>query len=249
MTLLSSISSVCRRVGIGAPISVVNATDDLTLQMLDLAQESAEEISKRHGWRAMRVLYTFPTVAAQAQPNALPADYDRLAPGLTFWNLTQRQPVSGPLSAADWARMVALASFAQPNLVYRFAGSSILLYPTPAAGQVLSLEYVSNRPIVAADGVTFKSTFSADDDTTRFPEHLFLKDLRWRWKAAKGLNYSEEKDAYERAYELEAAADRGEIEVHTSASLSGAFDNGFAGQVGSVGFDASNTFGFTADAL
>lgn len=217
MSLLTCVQSVCRRVGIGAPATVIGASDDLTLQLLELAQEGVEEISKRHGWRELRVLTSFQTVAAMAQPGSLPADYDRMAPGKTMWNQAQRLPVAGPANASDWARLTALQLVSGPNLVYRLAGSALNLYPVPPAGQTVSFEYVSKRPVVAVDGTTFKTVFTADTDTTRWPEHLLTKDLRWRWKAAKGLNYAEELASFERAYELEAASDRGEVEIATSS--------------------------------
>ena len=227
MSLLTIVQSAARRVGIGRPALVAASTDDLTLQLLDLAQESVEEIGKRHGWRMLRVPTTFLTVAAQAQPNALPADYDRMAPGQTFWNQTQRMPVVGPASAEDWTRLNALASASVPNLVYRLAGTGLMLYPVPPAGQTIAFEYVSGKRILAADGVTRKAGFTADDDTVLFPEHLVTKDLTWRWKAMKGLDYAEDMATFERAYEREAAADRGEGEVATALGGWDALPDGF----------------------
>lgn len=216
MSLLTIVRSAARRVGIGAPALVASASDDLTLQLFDLAQESVEEIGKRHGWRQTRVPTAFVTVAAALQPNALPLDYDRMAPGQTFWNQTQRLPVVGPASAEDWARLNALALVSGPNLVYRLAGTGLMLYPTPAAGQTIAFEYVSGNRVRGADG-TPKPTFTADTDTVLFPEHLVTKDLVWRWKAMKGLDYDEDMRTFERAYEMEAAADRGEVEVTTAS--------------------------------
>ncbi|WP_375453715.1 hypothetical protein [uncultured Methylobacterium sp.] len=216
MSLLTIAQSAARRVGIGRPALVAAASDDLTLQLFDLAQEGVEEIGKRHGWRQTRMPTTFVTVAAQVQPSALPADYDRMAPGQTFWNQSQRLPVVGPASAEDWARITALALVSGPNLVYRLAGTGLMLYPAPAAGQTIAFEYVSMNRVRAADG-TAKPTFTADTDTVLFPEHLVTKDLVWRWKAAKGLDYAEDMATFERAFEREAAADRGEIEVTTAS--------------------------------
>jgi hypothetical protein len=232
VTLLSSIQSVARRVGIGAPSAVVSATDDMTLQLLDLAQESAETIGKRHGWQNLRGFWSFYTVAALGQSNSLPADYDRMAPGNTMWNLSMRRPVRGPVNPDDWAEINAYALLGSPNLSFRLVGGQVYLYPVPGTGQLISFEFVSKNTILAADGTTKKATFSADTDTVRFPEHLFVKDLRWRWKSAKGLNYAQEMQDFERAFELEAASDRGPREVLTADWLGGdclAFDSLISG--------------------
>jgi hypothetical protein len=220
VTLLSSIQSVARRVGIGAPSAVVSATDDMTLQLLDLARESAEEIGKAHGWQPLRVLAQFVTVGQMAQA-PLPDDYDRMANGQHVWNQSQRLPVRGPASPTEWARLTAFQSASGPYLVYRLIDRRFYLYPVPASGQTITYEYISNQLVMAADGVTTRGNFEQDSDTVRFPESLLIRDLRWRWKAAKGLNYAQEFADYQRAFEREAAADRGPVEVSMATALDG----------------------------
>lgn len=232
MSLLTIAQAAARRVGIGRPAVVAAASDDLTLQLFDLANESVEDLGKRHGWRQTRVPVTFVTVAAQAQPNALPADYDRMAPGQTMWNRDQRLQVVGPAGAEDWARINALQLVSGPNLVFRLVGTGLMLYPAPAAGQTIAFEYVSANRVKAADGST-KPLFTADTDVVLFPEHLIQKDLVWRWKQAKGLDYAEDMRTFELAFEREAAADRGEGEVSTAVSgFENLPDNCWPGTIG-----------------
>jgi hypothetical protein len=143
-----------------------------------------------------------------------------MAPGKTMWNLSQRLPVRGPANPDEWAQVVASRLGNGPNLIFRLINRQIYLYPAPAAGQTVTFEYISNLRVIGNTSA-LKETFDADTDTVRFPEHLLVKDLRWRWKAAKGLNYSQEYADFQRAFEREAAADRGPAEIAMAESIDG----------------------------
>lgn len=208
MSLLSVVTSVSRRVGIGVPTTVVGATDDATLQLLDLAQEGVEDICHRHGWQRLRSFQSFTTSAQIQQIGSLPADYDRMAQGMTMWDVSSRLPVAGPALPDSWASLQVLGVSTALNMTYRLLGGSVALYPIPAAGHTITFEYISSYGVVDASGVA-KQAFTADTDTTRFPEGLLLRDLRWRWKAAKGLDYAEERAVFEEAFERAVGSDYG----------------------------------------
>lgn len=216
MTLLTAVQDACQLIGIGVPAAVMTATDDLTVQLRALAQDSLTDITKRHGWQGLRVERTFATVASQAQPGSLPADYDRMAPGITIWNRSTSLPLVGPVAPEQWAMDKAWNTAGAPNLKYRLMGGQFQIWPVPAAGQVIGYEYVSNLAVVAADA-TLRRRFLLDTDTPRFPEQLLMRNIVWRWKAVKGLDYAEELAAFERLYELKAGADRGEVMISTAS--------------------------------
>ncbi len=50
-----------------------------------------------------------------------------------------------------------------------------------------------------AAGDTYKSAFSADDDTSILDSRLIELGTIWRWKAAKGLDYAQNYQNYENA--------------------------------------------------
>ena len=49
--------------------------------------------------------------------------------------------------------------------------------------------------------------FANDSDTIVYDEAIFLMGVMWRWKKAKGLDYAEDKDQYERRVIDSMAAD------------------------------------------
>ena len=60
---------------------------------------------------------------------------------------------------------------------------------------------------LAADGVTVKTQFSADTDTYQIDDDLLILGLIWRYRRAKGLDYSEEKRTYDDALARKLARD------------------------------------------
>jgi hypothetical protein len=74
-----------------------------------------------------------------------------------------------------------------------------------ATGDVIAYEYISNYPF-ANSGGTPKITPTADSDVFLLPEELIVLGAVWRYRSAKGYDYSQEVDAYEGEF-MRAVAD------------------------------------------
>jgi hypothetical protein len=66
----------------------------------------------------------------------------------------------------------------------------------PVAGDTIAFEWVSKNWVTVAAGGT--STWTADADTGLLDEEIMTQGVIWRWKAAKGLEYAEDYNKYER---------------------------------------------------
>jgi hypothetical protein len=196
MTCLSIVQSVCKRVGINSPNAAVTSADQQVLQIVELCNEEGQELASRATWQALIDEGTFTTLAQEDQ-GALSS----IAPGLKFiindtiWNRTLNRPVFGPLSAQRWQQNKS-SDLTGPYPSYRIRGDRLLFNPEPTAGDTCYLEYVSKN-WVESSSVGYDS-WQADTDTTLLDEQLIILGTIWRWKAAKGFEYAEDFNKYEK---------------------------------------------------
>jgi hypothetical protein len=154
-------------------------------------------VAKRHHWTALTVEKTFTTTAAAAQVASVATDFERIVPE-TMFNRTKRRRVYGPIDNAEWQRIQSsLTTYVEH--CYRIRGSgtaSILITPTPTAGDTIAYEYITKN-WCQSSGAVGQAAWAADSDTSLLDEELHALDLIWRWRAAKGLLFQDERAAFE----------------------------------------------------
>lgn len=198
LSLLELVQRFCKRTGIRAPTAVMDSTDAQIVQILALLEEEGNDLASRGTWECLLNEATHTTVA-QADQGAL-AD---LAPNgfryivnQTIFDRTDQRPIWGPLSPQEHQLRLALTAVG-PWHQFRIRGGKLLVNPVPAAGHTWAFEYVSENWILDGDSGDGKHYFTKDTDVTALPASLLLMGLRWRWLAAKGLEYAELMRTYE----------------------------------------------------
>jgi|ERR1700741_4374762 len=146
------------------------------------------------------------TLAFGQEAYSLPTDYEHMING-TFWDRGYRWQVQGPLTPQEWQVLKSGLSPTGPRRRYRLFGRAIHLDPIPYDSNMLVYEYYSNNFALAADAVTLKSRFTLDTDTYQLPDDLMIMGLKWRWRAAKGMDYTQEFADYSAALSRELARD------------------------------------------
>lgn len=201
MNLLEIAQDVAALIG-GIDVPRVVIGSSANAQLGALIQRSAEELASRHDWTKLTRVHSFTPVAGSEQPNSLPADYDRLTSD-TMW--IGSEPVHGPVSPSDWARMKS-QTMALPYPDFRIIGGNLWFTESgPRSGRV-SYEYQSKNFVIHEDGTT-GDRFTNDKDTTYLPERLLkLYTVAW-WKQSKGFDYAEDMSTAERELERVAGAD------------------------------------------
>ena len=195
MSLLTMCTDAARELGLPVPTGVVSSADPLTLMLLRVANEEGKSLASRADWQNLTSEHTFTTVAADAQTSSIPSDFDHIVSD-TMFNRTTTRKVYGPISESDWQRYKAsLTSYVNP--AFRIRGGSILMAPTQTAGQTVAYEYISNKWCQSAAG-TALSAFASDSDTAKLDEELIRLGMVWRFRKAKGLEYTGQRDDYER---------------------------------------------------
>lgn len=197
LTCLQIIQAACKRIGILSPNAAITATDQQIIQLVSLAEEEGQELATRHAWESLQTEASFTTVAAQVQTTlgAITSGFDYIVND-TIWNRTLRRPVYGPKSQQDWQEAKA-NQINGPFNSFRIIADAINFYPSPPAGQSCYFEYQSRAWVSLAAGGSAE-TWASDSDTPKIDGQLIVLGVIWRWKAAKGLDYSEDFAKYER---------------------------------------------------
>lgn len=202
--ILTIIQDVTSRLGIPKPNAATGSTDPQIVQLVALANEEVQELAARYPWTVLQNEAGFTTVGAESQgtligtiiPSGQKLGY---VIGETMWNRTQKINVPGPMSPQAWSAVKGLTNSGGFWSRYRIRANQLLFYPAPAAGQSVFFEYVSESAVLSGDGSVPKTAFNSDSDVPLLNDRLIRLGLKWRWKAAKGLDYAEDFDTYEAA--------------------------------------------------
>lgn len=209
MSLLTIIQSVCKQLGLDAPSDAVSSTNLNVIQLVALANKEGQELAQRNkfGWQALMTEATFITVAAENQ-----GLLSTIAPNMKFivndtiWNRDLRRPVFGPLAVQRWQQLKAM-QMVGPWDQFRIRAGRIIFIPVPPAGQTCAFEYVTRNWCTDSTGVTGRNAFTQNADMSLLDEDLIALGTLWRFKNAKGLDYSEDFNSYERQVVDAIAAD------------------------------------------
>jgi hypothetical protein len=200
VSLLTIVQTVAPRFGIAPPSIAASSGDQNILQLVAFINEDGQELAARHNWQVLTTESTFATLAAEIQGSMLTlagADFSRVVNN-TMWNRTQRWPVMGPKSPAEWQELKASMTTG-PWQQYRIRGNSLLFLPTPSAGSSIYFEWITKNWATNAAGSISSTVLAADTDVSRLDERIHALGAIWRFKAAKKLEYSEDFDKYELA--------------------------------------------------
>lgn len=231
MTLLSSVTQVCRRIGINAPASVSGSSDPQIIQLMGLANEEGQDLSSRYPWQGIRQESTFVTVATESQGSILTlagSDFRYILNDI-MWNRSLLRPVFGPLGPQGWQALKA-RNVTGPFTQFIMRANLVRFIPVPVAGNTIAFEWISRNWVTVAAGGT-SSTWTADADTGLVDEEIMVQGIIWRWKAAKGLSYGEDYNKYERLVVDQMGRDGGKSRLN----LGGSYNDFPAGMLVPIG--------------
>lgn len=201
MNLLSIINSVRGLFGDRTVSAAFSSTDPRVVQMVAIANEEAGDLASRRLWTALIRESSFTTVAGADQGlidgSIVPTSnaFDFIIND-TIFNRTLRIPVFGPLSPGTYQARKALQSLG-PYSQFRIRAGRLLFDPVPSVGHSCYFEYKTRNLVTDVTGVTERETWASDTDIPMLDSRLMLQGIKWRWKAAKGMDYAEDMASYE----------------------------------------------------
>jgi hypothetical protein len=208
MTVLSACQNAAKLMGMGAaaPTAIFNSTAPFSIDMSVVANEAAVGIMKSHDWRKLTVLHTQAGDGSDTS-FALPSDYDRMPLKSKIFSTAPNLPLC-PVEDLDQWQEIVLHGITTPVGSWIILGGELQIRPALASGESAKLYYISNL-IVTPESGDNKAAFTLDTDTFRLSERLLTLAIIWRWRALKGLDYSEEMRNYEIAFSEEAGREKG----------------------------------------
>ncbi len=178
-----------------------------------MANLEGQELAARYDWSILNRQATFATLNTSWGENldeyqgVLPDNYGHYVID-SMWNRTTVRKIYGPLTSADWQQEKSFPAYTAVNPAFRIfqptgnypltlpdTGSSpglVCLTPTPPDGQNIFYEYVSKFWTN-----TDLEYYDADTTCANVSEQAILQGTLWRFKQAKGFDYSQEFAIYE----------------------------------------------------
>lgn len=219
MSLLTIVQDACDQIqGISRPTEVVASSDAGLQQMLRLLNMGGRILARDHDWNALVKVRTFTGIAAQAQTGEPPTAFDRFVGEGRIYNVDTDRPLIGTQSQ-DKFNNLTLLDLGGVDFYWTLIAGVVNITPAPAVTNSFKYPYISKnwvRPSGNSDDTNDKAVFNVDTDTSLLNEELHTMDLVWRWKHAKGLEYAEDMQTFEREKSRLMARDRAPHVVRTA---------------------------------
>lgn len=198
MSLVSICNDVLKEVGWPTYSAIASSTDATAQQIFSIANTELRQLSLAKRWPHLEAVYSFPTVAAQAEYE-WPADFDSVAFGGVF-DSSEYYQIRGSMNFEDWARLkygnLNNLSYQKFRTGYASDGTpQIELTPAPDSARDLVALYYTKEYARQSDGTSI-AQYVSDDDVSKVPEDLVELGIKWRFRRAKGLDFSAELAEY-----------------------------------------------------
>ena len=205
-TLLQLTQRACDELSLPRSSIVAASTDDMMRTLFALFNAEGAYLMRNYPWSFLQTVGTITTVDGTSD-YALATDFDRLIPE-TIWDRTNQRRVYGPeIPAVNRARMESITQVGIQKFA-RQVGSSLRITPTPDSVTTIAYEYISNKWARKADS-TAQTEFLIDSDTSVFNPYLLIAGVKWRFRAAKGLDAVAAKLEYDQLFEELTRNDNG----------------------------------------
>lgn len=185
MKLSEMLDDVLLESGMDTESTYVASNDPGVLRLVKLANRSSRRIATGYEWQTLIRTYTF-SLTTDTQYD-LPDDWRAFIPDTTF--------VDSYLFGVDmrtrpqlWRYLQVNTTGTGPRYRMRVMNDKIQVYQ-PQSGDEITFEYISDHPVMDADGTTTQKLFDADDDTFRLDDDLLVMDIIWRYKKLLGLDW------------------------------------------------------------
>jgi hypothetical protein len=213
-TLLQIVTRACDELGLTRPgtSGVFGSSIPQDRQMLGLMNAAGQDLVTSHQWSTL-IATASVTLATASATYVLPTDFDRLIDN-AGWDHTNKFAMHGNISPQRhqyWMSSGVITPFTSKEFRFKIqpGSSTFQVHPNPpTTADVLKFLYVKNA-WVSGSGGTMTTSYAADGDTNVFSDNLMVKELKWRWRNAKGLDAADAISERNILYDKLVAADIG----------------------------------------
>lgn len=186
LTLKQILDIALGSTGVNVPATWIGSNNLATANLVKAIANQSVLALREYPLQKQTRQYSF-TLTSASDTYALPSDFLNIVPD-TMWVQESLWRVDFPTDPTVWAYLTASAG--PPGIWVRCRLiNNFLEFYQPQEGMVVGFEYVSNALI--QDGTTGdpKQLFSQDSDVWMIDDSLLIADIKWRYKAEKGLEY------------------------------------------------------------
>lgn len=186
LTLKQILDIALGSTGVNVPATWIGSNNLATANLVKAIANQSVLALREYPLQKQTRQYSF-TLTSASDTYALPSDFLNIVPD-TMWVQESLWRVDFPTDPTVWAYLTASAG--PPGIWVRCRLiNNFLEFYQPQEGMVIGFEYVSNALI--KDGTTGepKQLFSQDSDVWMIDDSLLIADIKWRYKAEKGLEY------------------------------------------------------------
>lgn len=157
-----------------------------------LGREVAREIS----WERIIKEHSFSADASSYDIYTNITDFDYIVTKY-IWDYTDNEPIIN--ESFDDYHLDETIELQSAFTRFHLKGGSLIFEPafTAASPHTLKFYYKSKNWVLASDGTTYKSEFTADDDTHLLDDEVLILGLIAKYKQAKGLSFAQDFDNYQ----------------------------------------------------
>lgn len=236
MSLLSICQSVTGEVGWPQPATIVGNTEPTAVQLFSIANNELRALSEMLEWPQLEVEYRFVTVAGTAI-YLFPSDFRYLCEGAVF-NADQFYAERGSMGVTRWQmfKYGKLGNLTRQGfrVVFPLGVPGIELSPPPTGLTTLVAVYMNKTYAVSTQGVG-QPQYTADGDVSRIPERMVELGVKWRFRRAKGLDYSAEYAEYDASVKVQLSKARSSAVITIGGRrplIDGALTSGYVPETG-----------------
>lgn len=206
MSLASICQSVLAETGWPLLTNIANNSDATARQIMSIANTELRALSELFDWPQLAVEYNFNTIPGAAT-YLMPTDFRVLAPQSVF-NKDQYYELRGSTGLQYWEMLkygkLSSLSRTRFKLGYTLGVPSIEITPIPTGITGLVAVYYTNAyaKTNAGDRV---AAYTSDTDTAFVPERYVELGVKWRFRRAKGLDFSAELAEYNNTVQTQFA--------------------------------------------
>lgn len=196
-----SLIEMCRRVlaetGWPVPSAITSNSDGTAQQIFAIANTELRVLSQKYDWPQLEVELSFDTVVDQEE-YPWPADFRKLEFASVF-DTEEYYRIRGSLNIQQWNRYKhgLLGSVSHQRFRQKYVDGDPTMELTPAPNDVRTYValYYTNHYARDSDGVSIVE-YVNDSDVSKIPEDLVELGVKWRFRRAKGLDFSAELAEY-----------------------------------------------------
>lgn len=189
MDILTLVQRASTKIGIPRPSQVYGASQQVASDLQEVIADAVTSIVEAYDWQVLREMATVTGDGASTGFD-LPGDFNRMLKHASLWSSRYQWTMNHVATTDEWLGLLTLP-YTQVSGSWTIYGGKLHILDTMSSSETAKFFYIRNTAVASQDG-TLKAEFSADTDTFRLNDDLLRLAIIYKWKQAKGQDYSEE---------------------------------------------------------